>query len=83
MPKPWAYAKHYEQCHSDRKAPHGKAAHRTLLRIAQPVRFLQHFGKFDEIYIMLADAQALTDNADYPEKVRNSILTVALDYHAG
>ena len=32
---------------------------------------------------MLADAQALTDNADNPEKVRNSILKVALDYHAG
>ena len=31
---------------------------------------LQNSGKFDEIYIMIADAQALTDNADHPEKVR-------------
>ena len=43
---------------------------------------LQNSGKFDEIYIMLADAQALTDNADNPEKVRNNILEVALDYLA-
>ena len=39
-------------------------------------------GKFDEIYIMIADAQALTDNADNPEKVRQNILQVALDYLA-
>ena len=39
-------------------------------------------GKFDEIYIMIADAQALTDNADHPEKVRKNILQVALDYLA-
>ena len=44
--------------------------------------FLQNSGTFDEIYIMLADAQALTDNADNPEKVRNNILEVALDYLA-
>ena len=43
---------------------------------------LQNTGKFDEIYIMLADAQALTDNADNPEKVRQNILQVALDYLA-
>ena len=43
---------------------------------------LQNNGKFDEIYIMIADAQALTDNADNPEKVRQNILQVALDYLA-
>ena len=43
---------------------------------------LQNTGKFDEIYIMIADAQALTDNADNPEKVRQNILKVALDYLA-
>ena len=41
---------------------------------------LQNSGKFDEIYIMIADSQALTDNADNPEKVRRNILEVALDY---
>ena len=43
---------------------------------------LQNTGKCDEIYIMIADAQALTDNADNPEKVRQNILQVALDYLA-
>lgn len=41
---------------------------------------LQNTGDFDEIYIMIADAQALTDNADNPEKVRQNIIEVALDY---
>ena len=41
---------------------------------------LQNSGAFDKIYIMIADAQALTDNADNPEKVRQHILEVALDY---
>ena len=41
---------------------------------------LQNSGKFDEIYIMIADAQALTDNADNPSKVRENIMEVALDY---
>ena len=41
---------------------------------------LQHSGEFDKIYIMIADAQALTDNADNPEKVRQNIVEVALDY---
>ena len=41
---------------------------------------LQNSGEYDEIYIMIADAQALTDNADNPEKVRNNIIEVALDY---
>ncbi len=43
---------------------------------------LQNSGKYDEIYIMIADAQALTDNADNPEKVRQNIMQVALDYLA-
>ena len=43
---------------------------------------LQNSGKFDEIYIMIADAQALTDNAEHPEKVRQNIMEVALDYLA-
>ncbi len=41
---------------------------------------LQNTGAFDEIYFMIADAQALTDNADNPEKVRQNIMQVALDY---
>ena len=41
---------------------------------------LQNSGEFDEIYIMIADAQALTDNAEHPEKVRENIIEVALDY---
>ena len=43
---------------------------------------LQNSGQFDEIYIMIADAQSLTDNAEHPEKVRSNILQVALDYLA-
>ena len=43
---------------------------------------LQNAGQYDEIYIMIADAQALTDNADHPEKVRQNIMQVALDYLA-
>ena len=43
---------------------------------------LQESGDFDEIYIMIADAQALTDNAEHPEKVRSNIMQVALDYLA-
>lgn len=41
---------------------------------------LQNSGAYDEIYIMIADAQALTDNADHPEKIRDNIMEVALDY---
>lgn len=41
---------------------------------------LQNSGKFDKIFIMVADAQALTDNADNPEKIRENIIEVALDY---
>jgi tryptophanyl-tRNA synthetase len=41
---------------------------------------LQNSGEFDKIFIMIADAQALTDNADNPDKVRNNIIEVALDY---
>jgi len=43
---------------------------------------LQNSGNYDEVYIMIADAQALTDNAEHPEKVRQNILQVALDYLA-
>ena len=43
---------------------------------------LQNSGAFDEIYIMIADAQALTDHVDDPEKVRQNIIEVALDYLA-
>ena len=43
---------------------------------------LQNSGKYDEIYIMIADAQALTDNAEHPERVRKNIMKVALDYLA-
>jgi tryptophanyl-tRNA synthetase len=41
---------------------------------------LQNSGEYDDIFIMIADAQALTDNADNPEKVRQNIIEVALDY---
>lgn len=41
---------------------------------------LQNSGEYDKIYIMIADAQALTDNAEHPEKVRQNIVEVALDY---
>lgn len=43
---------------------------------------LQNTGEYDDIFIMIADAQALTDNADNPEKVRQNIIEVALDYLA-
>ena len=43
---------------------------------------LQNSGLYDEVYIMIADAQALTDNAEHPEKVRQNIIQVALDYLA-
>lgn len=41
---------------------------------------LQNSGEYDKVFIMIADAQALTDNADNPEKVRQNIIEVALDY---
>ena len=41
---------------------------------------LQNSGQFEKIFVMIADAQALTDNADNPEKVRQNIIEVALDY---
>ncbi len=43
---------------------------------------LQNSGEFDKIFIMIADAQALTDNADNPQKIRDNIIEVALDYMA-
>ena len=41
---------------------------------------LQNSGEYEKIFIMIADAQALTDNADNPEKIRQNIIEVALDY---
>lgn len=41
---------------------------------------LQNSGDYDKVYIMIADAQALTDNIENPEKVRQNIIEVALDY---
>lgn len=43
---------------------------------------LQNSGQFDKVFIMIADAQALTDNAEHPEKVRENVMEVALDYLA-
>ena len=43
---------------------------------------LQNSGEYDKIFIMIADAQALTDNADNPDKIRENIIEVALDYLA-
>ncbi len=43
---------------------------------------LQNSGEYDKVFIMIADAQALTDNADNPEKVRQNVIEVALDYLA-
>ena len=43
---------------------------------------LQNSGAYDKVYIMIADAQALTDNAEHPDKVRKNIIEVALDYLA-
>lgn len=43
---------------------------------------LQNSNKFDEIFVMIADAQALTDNAKNPKKVQENVLEVALDYLA-
>ena len=43
---------------------------------------LQNSGAYDKVYIMIADVQALTDNAEHPEKVRKNIIEVALDYLA-
>ncbi len=41
---------------------------------------LQNSGQFEKVFIMIADAQALTDNIENPEKVRQNIVEVALDY---
>ena len=41
---------------------------------------LQNSGEYDKIYIMIADAQALTDNYDNPDKIRENIVEVELDY---
>lgn len=43
---------------------------------------LQNSGRFEKLFFMIADAQALTDNFDHPQKVRDNIMEVALDYLA-
>ena len=43
---------------------------------------LQNSGEYNKIFIVIADAQALTDNADNPEKIRQNVIEVALDYLA-
>ncbi len=43
---------------------------------------LQNSGRFEKLFFMIADAQALTDNFDHPQKVRDNIMQVALDYLA-
>ena len=43
---------------------------------------LQNQGDFDRMFVFMADVQALTDNADNPEKIRQNIIEVALDYLA-
>ena len=43
---------------------------------------LQNSGLYDKIFIFIADAQALTDNMENPEKVRQNVIEVALDYLA-
>ena len=43
---------------------------------------LQNQGDFDKMFVFIADAQALTDNTDNPEKVRQNVIEVALDYLA-
>lgn len=43
---------------------------------------LQNSGEYSKVYIMIADAQALTDNADHPDKIRENLVEVALDYLA-
>jgi len=60
--------------------PTGKTSYRPLRRFAsQTESSFKNSGEYDEIYIMLADAQALTDNFDHPEKVKENALEVALD----
>ena len=66
--------------HSDRRPSHRPpACGHYVGSLKERVR-LQNSGEYDEIYVMIADAQALTDNADNPEKVRQNVLQVALDY---
>lgn len=66
----------------DWRSAHRKIACRPLRRFAERRVELQNSGKYDKIFIMIADAQALTDNAEHPEKVRQNIIEVALDYLA-
>ena len=60
--------------------PTGRLHLGALRRLPEAAGELQNSGVYDKIFIMIADAQALTDNADNPEKIRESILEVALDY---
>ncbi len=67
----------------NRRPPYGTTSCRTLCGLALSERVkLQNSGNYDDIYIMISDAQALTDNAEHPEKVRQNIIQVALDYLA-
>ena len=43
---------------------------------------LQNAGQYEKMFVFIADAQALTDNIDNPEKVRQNVIEVALDYLA-
>ena len=64
----------------NRRSPDRKTACGTLCRISAKKSGITESGEFDKIFIMIADAQALTDNFDNPEKVRQNIIEVALDY---
>ena len=66
----------------DWRSAHRKIACRHYVGSLKRRVELQNSGKYDKIFIMIADAQALTDNAEHPEKVRQNIIEVALDYLA-
>lgn len=70
----------HEQYHINRRQTDRKAAYRSLCRSLRRRVELQNSGVYDKIYIMIADAQALTDNIENPEKVRQNVIEVALDY---
>ena len=70
----------YEKYYFNRRSSNRKITFRTLCWFPKTTSGIQNSGEFDEIFIMIADSQALTDNADNPEKVRRNILEVALDY---
>lgn len=66
--------------HPHRGSPHWAAPFGTLCGSLKRRVELQNSGQYDKVFIMIADAQALTDNADNPEKIRENIIEVALDY---